>query len=249
MADDKEIPDHISPGITDDIMDDGDMGMPRHVGKLPEGMKKEMITEGKGLKTPKAGDEVTVHYVGTLQSDGSEFDSSRSRNKPFEFCLGQGQVIKGWDLGVATMNLGEVAKFTLAPEFAYGEAGSPPNIPAGATLVFEVELLSWTSKDDLFQDGGVIKSRLTEGSGWKKPREDDEVRVDLKVTAKDGSVVDEKTGFEYALGSDVLKPISKVVDKALLDMTKGEEVELVCSKEYAYGEKTPEGATITMTLR
>ena len=73
--------------------------------------------------SPTAGDEVTVHYVGTLQ-DGQEFDSSRSRNKAFTFSLGQGQVIPGWDLGVASMRKGEVAKFILAPEFAYGDAGS-----------------------------------------------------------------------------------------------------------------------------
>ena len=66
---------------------------------------------------------MTVHYVGTLQ-DGQEFDSSRSRNKAFTFTLGQGQVISGWDLGMASMRKGEVAKFTLAPEFAYGDAGS-----------------------------------------------------------------------------------------------------------------------------
>merc|ERR1712136_575725 len=130
---------------------------------------------------------------GTLQSDGSEFDSSRSRGKPLTFTLGQGQVIQGWDKGVATMKQGEVAKFTLSPEFAYGEEGSPPKIPANATLIFEVELLSWVSKDDLFSDGGVIKSRLKEGSGWKKPKTGDEVKMSMKVTKVDGSV-DERIG-------------------------------------------------------
>merc|ERR1719291_1386208 len=107
--------------------------------ELPDGITKEVITEGSAWKKPKAGDEVTVHYVGTLQSDGSEFDSSRGRGQPFVFTLGKGQVIKGWDVGVATMKKGEVAKFTLAPEFAYGAGGSPPKIPASATLNFEVE--------------------------------------------------------------------------------------------------------------
>merc|ERR1719293_407571 len=99
---------------------DGDYKPPSD---LPEGMKKEILTDAPdgNWKKPKNGDEVTVHYVGTLESDGSEFDSSRSRSTPFNFTLGQGQVIKGWDLGVATMKQGELAKFTLAPEFAYGE--------------------------------------------------------------------------------------------------------------------------------
>merc|ERR1719412_1822134 len=150
-------------------MDDVDYKPPPD---LPEGIKKEIITGASpdNWKKPKAGDEVTVHYVGTLESDGSEFDSSRSRGDPFVFTLGKGQVIKGWDLGVATMKKGEVAKFTLAPEFAYGDAGSPPKIPEKATLVFEVELISWVSKDDLFGDGGVVKALQKEGSGWKQPK-------------------------------------------------------------------------------
>eukprot|EP00913_Durusdinium_trenchii_P008394 g7885.t1 len=69
------------------------------------------------------------------------------------------------------MKKGEVAKFTLAPDFAYGEEGSPPKIPPKATLVFEVELLGWVSKDDLFGDEGAIKTQLKEGSGWRTPNE------------------------------------------------------------------------------
>ena len=74
-----------------------------------------------------------MHYVGTLE-DGSEFDSSRSRQKAFEFTLGKGQVISGWDHGVATMRKGELSRFVLQPEHAYGDQGSPPKIPAAATL-------------------------------------------------------------------------------------------------------------------
>ena len=74
-----------------------------------------------------------MHYVGRFE-DGSEFDSSRARQKTFEFTLGKGQVISGWDLGVATMRKGELATFVLQPEHAYGEEGSPPKIPAKATL-------------------------------------------------------------------------------------------------------------------
>merc|ERR1719390_82123 len=167
-----DVPD-MGAGGMDDMSSDGgdDFGGPP-AEELPEGIKKEIITEAASdnWRKPKKGDEVFVHYVGTLESDGSEFDSSRSRNKPFNFVLGQGQVIQGWDLGVATMKKGELAKFTLSPDFAYGESGSPPKIPENATLVFEVELLSWTSKDDLFQDEGVIKTQVKEGSGWRSPK-------------------------------------------------------------------------------
>eukprot|EP00913_Durusdinium_trenchii_P004856 g4510.t1 len=176
---------------------------------LPEGVKKEIIQEAPegNYNLPKTGDEVTVHYVGTLQSDGSQFDSSRSREQPFKFTLGQGEVIKGWDLGVATMKKGEVAKFTLSPEYAYGDAGSPPSIPEKATLVFEVELIDWLSKDDLFSDGGVIKLQLTEGSGWKSPQ-DGEVKISLKASQLNGDLIDDKGSFEYVMGSDQLGPLA-----------------------------------------
>ena len=82
-----------------------------------------------------------------------------------------GQVIKGWDLGVAAMRKGETAVLTCAAPYAYGDAGSPPKIPGGATLQFEVELLSWQSVKDIAGDGGVIKTVLEEGSGWQTPGE------------------------------------------------------------------------------
>jgi len=83
-----------------------------------------------------------VHYVGTLL-DGSPFDSSRIKGRsPFVFVLGKGSVIKGWEEGVAGMQVGEVRRLILPPELGYGERGQPPKIPAHATLVFEVELLA-----------------------------------------------------------------------------------------------------------
>ncbi len=102
-------------------------------------LKVETLKAGNGAEA-KSGNTVTVHYVGTL-TDGSKFDSSRDRGKGFTFRLGAGQVIQGWDRGVAGMKIGEMRKLTIPPELAYGAAGRPPVIPPSATLVFEVELL------------------------------------------------------------------------------------------------------------
>jgi FKBP-type peptidyl-prolyl cis-trans isomerase FkpA len=103
-------------------------------------MKVEMITSGAGL-SPKRGETVTVHYTGWL-TDGTKFDSSVDRDEPFALVLGTGQVIQGWDEGVATMRVGDKARLTIPPELAYGEEGYPGAIPPHATLIFEVELLS-----------------------------------------------------------------------------------------------------------
>lgn len=99
----------------------------------------EDIKVGTGAEA-QAGKNVTVHYVGTL-TNGQKFDSSRDRGKGFGFRLGAGQVIQGWDQGVAGMKIGGVRKLTVPPELAYGAGGFPPVIPPNSTLIFEVELL------------------------------------------------------------------------------------------------------------
>jgi FKBP-type peptidyl-prolyl cis-trans isomerase len=97
------------------------------------------IKVGTGAEAT-AGKTVTVHYVGTL-TNGSKFDSSRDRKEGFSFRLGAGQVIQGWDKGVAGMKVGGLRKLTIPPDMGYGSRGFPPVIPPNSTLVFEVELL------------------------------------------------------------------------------------------------------------
>lgn len=103
-------------------------------------LEKEILKEGEGA-SPKKGQKVTVHYTGWLEN-GKKFDSSVDRGQKFQFNIGQGQVIKGWDEGVIGMKIGEKAKFTIPADMAYGTRGAGGVIPPNATLIFEVELFS-----------------------------------------------------------------------------------------------------------
>jgi FKBP-type peptidyl-prolyl cis-trans isomerase len=105
----------------------------------PEKLESTDEVVGTG-KEAKSGSTVSVHYTGTLMN-GKKFDSSRDRNEPFDFELGAGKVIKGWDEGVAGMKVGGKRKLVIPWKLAYGEAGHPPDIPAKAPLKFDVELI------------------------------------------------------------------------------------------------------------
>eukprot|EP00696_Hemimastix_kukwesjijk_P000984 gnl/Hemi2/11272_TR3897_c0_g9_i1.p1 gnl/Hemi2/11272_TR3897_c0_g9~~gnl/Hemi2/11272_TR3897_c0_g9_i1.p1 ORF type:complete len:568 (-),score=226.28 gnl/Hemi2/11272_TR3897_c0_g9_i1:223-1830(-) len=195
------------------------------------GITKEILRKGEGYDTPPDGSEVTVHYVGTL-TDGSQFDSSRSRGTPFKFKIGMGQVIKGWDQGVATMQKGELAKFTIKSDYGYGDRGSPPKIPGGATLIFEVELLSWATDDNVTSDGGVIKKVVEAGSGHQNPKKRDEVFCTAVGTIEGSGREFFNGDFSFIVdGEGSIKGLSKAVTK----MKKGEKARIRLTAPYAYG--------------
>jgi peptidylprolyl isomerase len=107
--------------------------------RTASGLKYVDMKIGTG-PSPQPGQTAVVHYTGWL-TNGRKFDSSKDRNEPFRFPVGQGRVIKGWDEGVATMKVGGTRKLIIPPELGYGDRGAGNVIPPGATLIFEVELL------------------------------------------------------------------------------------------------------------
>ncbi|KAL3533452.1 hypothetical protein ACH5RR_006973 [Cinchona calisaya] len=194
-----------------------------------QGLRKRILQKGNSWKTPIPGDEVEVHYTVRLKH-GEYFDSSRDKGTPFRFKLGQCEVIKGWDEGIATMKKGERAIFTVPPELAYGEMGSPPMVPPNATLIFDIEMVSWSSIRDITGDGGILKKILKEGEGCATPKDADEVLVTYVATTEDGIVVskcDEPVEFSLADGY-LCPPISKSVKT----MRKGETAELSVKSSY-----------------
>lgn len=130
--------------IAPTLMSDASTPTPKKPGDkalvtTPSGLKYVDLVEGTGA-SPQPGQNVVVHYTGTLE-DGTKFDSSRDRKQPFQFKIGVGQVIKGWDEGVGTMKVGGRRQLTIPSELGYGARGAGGVIPPNATLLFDVELL------------------------------------------------------------------------------------------------------------
>jgi FKBP-type peptidyl-prolyl cis-trans isomerase len=110
-------------------------------GPAPATLETKELIKGSGAEA-KAGDKITVNYVGVLYKGGKEFNASWETKEPFSFTLGKGEVIKGWDEGVVGMKVGGKRRLRIPSDLGYGTKGSPPNIPPGAGLLFEVELVS-----------------------------------------------------------------------------------------------------------
>lgn len=210
--------------ITEDLTPNKDGGVIKVI-------KKAGVSDEK----PSANNKVWVHYTGQLM-DGTKFDSSVDRNEKFTFDLGKGQVIKAWDLGVASMKRGEVCVLTCSAEYAYGERGSPPAIPANATLCFEIELFDWEGEDiSEGQNKGIIRSVIKEGDGYSQPNEDASVKIHLKGTYNDNVFDDREVKFIVGDVEDENLPIA--INTMVKKMKLREISNFTVSPKYAFGEK------------
>ncbi|XP_033823643.1 peptidyl-prolyl cis-trans isomerase FKBP4 [Periophthalmus magnuspinnatus] len=221
--------------------------------KKDGGVLKLVKREGTGEELPMTGDKVFVHYVGTLL-DGTHFDSSRDKGEKFSFELGKGQVIRAWDIGVATMKVGELCQLICKPEYAYGSAGSPPKIPPNATLVFEIELFEFHGEDITEdEDGGIIRRIITKGQGYSKPNEGASVEVTVEGTLDGHVFYERELKFEVGDGESFDLPVG--VEKGIMAMEQGEEALFTIKPKYGFGtagnEKlgVPCGATLEYKIK
>jgi FK506-binding protein 4/5 len=183
----------------------------------------------------------------------SKFDSSLDRNEPFEFGLGKGQVIRAFDMGVATMRKGEKCMLTCGPTYAYGAAGSPPNIPPNSTLKFELEMMGWKGQDlSKDGDGGIERFIVTKSEKKKTPN--DGAFVKCHITGRLGDRVIEDRDVEFNIGEGEEFGVITGVETALEKMNQGETSRLVVKPKYAFGPdgneqlQVPANSTVEYTV-
>ena len=213
------------------------------------GLKYKVLTEGTG-PAPREGDLVFVHYVGTLNDNGTEFDSSRKRGKPFSFPLGRGQVIKGWDIGVAEMKKGGKRILVIPPQLGYGARGAGQVIPPNATLRFEVELLDikapptpWSTEGKSVKSGPKgLKYIVYEDGKGARPKKGQTVSVHYSGFLESGKMFDSSV----IRGAPIQIPIGvgrviKGWDLGIPLMKVGAKYKLIIPAKLGYGDR-PAGA-------
>ncbi|KXJ23190.1 peptidyl-prolyl cis-trans isomerase FKBP4 [Exaiptasia diaphana] len=163
------------------------------------GVRKVVLCEGTGLSTVPTGSVVSVKYIGKFMN-GDEFDSNIG-GEPFKFVLGQGVVIRGWDISIPTMKLHEKSRITVQPQYGYGKLGGS-KIPPNSILQFDIEIVCWKGTS-VTKDGEVTKIVLVKGEGYDRPNTGAQIEVHL--TGKyDGKVFEDRdVAFTFGEGSEV----------------------------------------------
>ncbi|GAB4288249.1 MAG: hypothetical protein Kow0068_14030 [Marinilabiliales bacterium] len=211
------------------------------------GLKYKINEKGRGVKAEN-GDKVTVHYVGKF-TNGNIFDSSVERKQPFSFILGQGQVIKGWDEGIAYLHQGDKATFVIPPELGYGDKAKG-NIPANSTLVFDVEILNvmkipkveaydTTNVKPVVTEDGLRFYLISEKhKKANKPKAGERVLVHYTGYFRDGKIFDSSVMRGEPIKIEVgANQVIQGWEKSLTMMKKGDKARILIPYELAYGEK------------
>jgi len=213
------------------------------------GLKYSIVTEGDGAGRPEMGDTVVVHYTGTLE-DGTKFDSSRDRGQPARFKLGQ--VIPGWNEGLQLMSKGARFNFTIPSDLGYGDRGSPPKIPGGATLLFDVELIEFIvgPKPPKFVEGnpanqqttesGIVWEVLDEGDG-ANPGPDDTCELHFAFWTTDGQLLDATQMREQSMKASCSQMGLKFLKEAPQLMKAGSRCRFEVPAELAFGDRAMPG--------
>ncbi|CAF3467973.1 unnamed protein product [Rotaria socialis] len=187
-------------------------------------LMKEIVRQGIDDDKPMFDDQVFIHYVGS-EMDGTVFINSRDRNEKFSFSLGRREVIQAWDLGVATMKRGEIARFFSKPKYAYGLKGENKRMGSATNVIFEIELLDFVGKDlSDGKDGSIIRRIIRRGEGCESPNEDATVEINLKGMYQD-KIFDERT-VRFFVGLGFLEQVPSGVEHAVCKMLKNEHCQL-----------------------
>ncbi|ETV67835.1 hypothetical protein H257_16071 [Aphanomyces astaci] len=199
----------------------------------------EVVYDGDRSTYPKRGDAVTVNYVGTLASTGAKFDSSFDRTDTFRFNLGVGEVIKGWDEGVAKMSLNETARLYIPSQLGYGASGAGDVIPPNADLIFDVHLIAINGVQ---MSPKVSIQEITPGDGETYPSAGDKVTVHYVGTFVSGdkfdSSRDRNNPFSFTLGS---KSVIRGWEEGIPQLSIGQVARLSIPYQLAYGEQGRQG--------
>ncbi|XP_028261381.1 peptidyl-prolyl cis-trans isomerase FKBP5 [Parambassis ranga] len=198
-----------------------------------QGVIKVIMRQGVDGDCPMIGDKVTVHYTGKLLT-GKKFDCSRDRKEAFCFNVGKGQVLKAWDIGVLSMQRGEVCTILCKPEYAYGSAGNPDKIPPNSVVVFEMELVRFEG-EILTEDGGIIRRIKVKGDGYNNPN--DGAAVDVHLEGSCGGRLFDCRDISFIVGQAEDKGIPLGVDRAMDKMQRGECCVLYLKPKYGFGSE------------
>jgi len=194
---------------------------------------------------------ILVHFVAVKKNE-EKFDSSRDRDEKFSFTLGDGQVIKAWDIGVATMKKNEICELICKPEYAYGNKATG-SIPANSTLKFEIELFEWKGQDiSPGKDGSIIQTILAPGTGFESPQ--DCMPVKISITGKYDGVEFDKRDVSMEIGDCVSSNLITGIEIAVKKMKKGERSRFDIESKHAFGNmgnaamNIPPYATVTYEI-